>query len=1306
MPLLTPPQKTALVAAVAGTVVGVAALSWSVVQLKRHQQQASESAGVAPENWTKAQVATWLRDNGASKATIDLCLRFNLTGEILLQVTERDLYRMGVPLRDARVILAAVADLKESPVLLARTSLPSSSRQPSLARASSHPTPAQPAPGTTTSPVERFEAAWNALVRTCVLQSDDASPAEQQQRVVVYTSALLECFQALSPHEQATALALVSVEDNTSLHHPPAAAATTDIATSAAKADAGAETAALPADALRGVTQKLQPLHVMVDGFLEFLQSPELGAVSSDDFDELGARVAGQVKRVVRVCEQLPPEMGGPLLRKCEKVFEVLARRQSGEAAGTAAAAVAANVATAATAATPTASQRENGRAIMQGVLDLVKAVKDPALSELLPAQRVKALSSLVRRAEAIEALASGVVEDVARDEQILKIVQPVLQFLRDAVRVATDAAAAADSEAANGEGEVDEEAEREEGKGEEAAADAAQLNITSTDIPVIVETVQRIQETLQSAEFQHAPAEVRAQLCAVLMQRISALEDRTAGLPTPTRTAVRELLQNTKSVLAAVGNTAVAASEHAAADADGEAAAAADAEDGDTAEAGEGEEDAEAAMNDEVDEEADEGGAASAVANAVGIERYVEQLEKIFEFLTSEALEHAPADERVRMAVELMQRVDKIRGDIAGSPAEGPIAKELIEPLYDLLKNMTTSQAPSKQFLDITAPLRDVQELLNSAAFQQVPHTEKMRIARGIVPQLQRLTAAFSTLPPSERAAAEELVHPISEELLRIVRERPTAEVSAQSVLARLQGVMRTIQGAEFTAMTPAARSAWAAKAVAELERLDSDCVSLGPEGDALRPIVQRLEGQLRGLLAGDMAESQGGRSEGRESSAAKAAADAATITPNEAPNGDEDPRWATLRAMQTELAQAEKSGELISPARLQQMLNVLGAAAEVADMTDTQEHLLQNFGEGLRRQVETATAVPDGGDGEDSEGDDDALDSLRVSLQTLLDVAQEDGGASGAELSSIAAKTEELISMADEAGVRWREDAQCGRAVRSILEILQETGITGGQGISNQARAGDTAASAPSKVEEVLKATIQALADAPPTDKDGFTPFMRVLQLAQPAAEQMTNRELVLLKTLQEGVIEAMRRLPRPPHPIGELDGKDGSASEHRGEAEEEEKPEGEGEEKDDVDAVLDALLDMSFKLRDCAYTAEQLDEFEAIQHDLEELLTRAGVDSTEAMASVREQIRLQRNALRRAEGVDGEDGKEEEAGEEKETSPPSAGQAMGDAGVADAAQPREGTDAFNEDDDDDETANDETGKDGAAAEEENKL
>lgn len=1274
MPPLTPPQQTALVAAVAGAVVGAAALAWSVAHFKgRSHYSAIEAAHVAPENWTKAQVAAWLRENGVSKAAVALCLRFNLTGETLLQVAERDLYRMGVPLRDARIILAAVADLMESPVLRPRLSLPPSPRQSSVANASSRPPPPPPPPQATVpvtaaSPGERFEAAWNALMRTCVLQSGDASPTEQQQRAVVYTSALLECFQALSPREQATALALVAAAEDSAATAPAAVAAAATHQSSAVDTPSspatGAATAAPDAAAgvVREVEQKLQPLHAMLDGFLAFLQSPELNAVPTVDFEELSARVAGQVKRVVRVGEQLPPEMGGPLLRKCEKVFEALKRRhRAADAAST--------------------GEQENHAAVMQGLYDLISDVKDPATQELPPAQRAKVLAALLTRAEAMETLTSGAVTDVPRDAQAQKILQPVLQLLQVAVRTAAQEAAVDDESKAAAEAEAN-EAPTHDGDDEDGKADggreAEERSMTNADIPVVVETTQKIQKTLQSAEFQHAPAEVRAQLCAVLCQRISALEDRTAGLPGPTQSAVRELLRNTKAALAVVGNAAAATTAAASTNAAQEFNESAD----------EADDEAAADAESEAKEEAETEVPAAAVP-PVNVERCVEQLEKIFEFVTSEALEHAPADERRKMAAELMQRVDKIRDEVAGSPAEGPVVSELIEPLYDLLKNMASTQAPSRQFLEVTAPLRDVQGLLNSSTFEQVPHAEQMRIARGIVPQLQRLTAAFATLPASERAAAEELARPISEALLRIMRERSTSDVTPQNVLDRLQAVMRTIQGAEFTTMTPAGRSAWAAKAVAELRRLDDDCASLGPEGDALRPIVQRLEKQLKGLFAADGDEQSTATGEAAAEAAAEAQAE-----------GEEERVWATVRAMQAELTAAEDAGTPVPPARLQQMLSVLGDAAELGDITDEQESRLQVFGEALRQQVEGATAEPgdeagkeEDEEAQDAEGAGDALESLRVSLQTLLDVAQEDSDMSGAELLSIVAKTEELITMADEAGVKWREDAQCSRAVRSMFNILQESGNR------------RDAAASPSHVERVLQSSIDALAAAPPRSKKDFVPFMRVLQLTQPAAEQMTNRELELLKKLQEAVIAAMRCLPEPSHAAGEAAGAgvgaevpehadEGDGEEEAKEGGEEENEEEAEEDQDGVDAVLDALLDMSSKLRDGSYTAEQLDEFEAIKYNLEDLLTKAGVDPKEAVASVEEQIQLQREALRHAQdkGEDESHVKEEKEGE-GEASPLEA-VGMGGEAAAEAAEARDGTDVFNEDDEDD------AASDGAAA------
>ncbi|KPI87716.1 hypothetical protein ABL78_3189 [Leptomonas seymouri] len=1233
MPSMTSAQKTTLAAAVTAAVVGVTALTWSVVQLNR-SHRASESADVPPESWTKAQVAAWLHDNGVSKAASALCLRFNLTGEALLQVTERDLYRIGVPLRDARVVLAAVEGLKECPVLLAQASQAPTPRQPSLASVSSRQLATAAAPDNAASPGERFEAAWNALACACTLPSDDASMGVQQQRVVVHTSALLECFQALSPQEQATALALVAVSEGKAAV-PPIVPAETPVSPPVKTSAAGAGTASATS-AIREVEKKLQPLHAMVDGFLEFLQSPELSAVPADDFEELGARVAVQVKRVVRVCEQLPREMGHPLLRKCEKVFEALSRRQDAAVAST-------------------TDQLESRKTVMQALYEVITGIKDPAILELPPAQRVKALSALTKKAEAIEALASGAAADAPKDEQVLRVVQPLLRFLREAIQVsaetaATEAGGAVETEKAG----ADAAAKQQGGENEETE----EQQIANADITVILGTIQKIQETLQSVGFQHAPPQVRAQLCAALSQRISALEGRIESLPAPTRGAGQELLQSIKLVLAAVGNAAAACTNGAA---------------GQDAAADEKEEEEAVAENGGVGKTEAEGQAAAhkSPANSVNIERCLTQLEKIFDFLTSDALKDAPANERKMMAEELRQRVDRIRDEIKGDPAEDVIYRELVNPLYDILRKVVTMQPSSQEYLDITEPLRDIQELLNSASFVQLPHAEKMRVAREIVPQLQRLTATVASLPDSERDAAEELVHLVSEELLRIVRERPTTEVTAQSVLDRLQALMRTIQGAKFTTMTAAGRSAWASSTIAELQRLNEDCVALGTEGDALRPIVQRLEQQLRDLFLADSSAEE--KTTAKASTATTPTQKSATLAPQK--DGRQS-IFATVRAMLGELADADENMTPVASTRLQQMLSTLSEAAEMIVMTDVQENLLQDFGEELRKHVERATAIPGSGEGmvdagtEDEEAADDALDSLRVSLQTLLSLAQGDGGASGPELSSIAAKTEELVSMADEAGVKWREDAQCNSSVRSVLEILRQTGAADGRG-SRDAGVSAATAAAPSKVEEVLQSSIKALADAPPTSKEDFTPFMRVLQLAQSAAEQMTNRELVLLKTLQDSVIEAMHRLPEQPNSIGDGNGNNGVTPDQEVQNEQE------TEDRDDVDAVLDALLDMSCKLRDGTYTSEQLDEFERIQKDLKDLLTRAGIDSTEAMASVREQVRLQRKALHNAQGSDAEDSIDEEE------SPMRAAAVASEEAERDA-QPREEMGVFNEDDD----------------------
>ncbi|CBZ23765.1 conserved hypothetical protein [Leishmania mexicana MHOM/GT/2001/U1103] len=1196
MPPPPPSHAPVIVAAVAGAVAGAAALTWGVLRWHR-RQQGHEGTGTPTGTWTVQQVAAWLRENGVNKTSVAVCCRYKVDGDTLMRLTAHDLYNMGVPLRDARMIIAAVEDVRGSLVLLSSASPRSVSRRQSSL---SPRTPQLTAP----SAAEQFEAAWRALMRTCALPASGTSPAEQQQRLAVYTGTLLESFQVLTTSEQAAALSLVAEAEKVRVV-PPAIVSR--------EAQPGPADTEAPVDTsfpVQAVEEKLKPLHGMLDGFLDFLRSPDLDAVAPAEFEELGERVAAQVKRILRVAEQLPPKFSGPLLRKCDGVFEVLSIRQrtalgasGGEAVGKA--------------------------KLMQALRSVLSTVEDPMLRDLPAAQRAQALSSLAKRAEAIEAVAAGSVPGVPKDVEVLNMVQSLLRIIREAIRLS----------------EREAEADEEDKEGQAPAAEGA--GAVDGPIPVIVGTVQDIQGTLQSEAFQHAPSAVKVELCTTLLQRVAALEDNLGEVPSPAQAMVRDLLLNTKNVLAVVIAAAETEGD------DGGEDAPADDEKHEKAQDGDG--DAEATQAESEKRETQ-----SSDAN---IDAYVEQLEKIFDFLTSDALDQATMEERKKVAVKLRQRVEVIKADVAARDPQCTLITELIAPLQNLLSEMASNHNASREFLELTAPLSDVRRFLTSESFQQLPHAGKIRIARNIVPQLQELTSSFSSLPNSERTAAEELLRPINEVLLQLMRPHSLATGSAQEVLDRLQAVMRTIQGAEFTTMLPAERSAWAANTVADLGRLRDDCAALGAEGEALLPILERLRSQLRGLLPG---HTNAGGGEGRDDSGnAERSGDGCNGETQR--EQEEDPAhlvWTAARDMRAELLAAERAATPVPPERLQRMLHVMGEAAELPGMSARQEAELQQFGSLLRRQVEgvggkandASTSARVEGAEQDFDEATAALHAFRRSLQVLMDAVQDENAPTATELSVVASKTEELLASADATKINWRADSWCTGAVRIISEALQQLRGSGG---------GASRAKVPSKVEAVLQSSIAALIANPPSSMEDFEPYLRLLQLAQPSAEQMTNRELMLLKSLQESVIEAMRHLPDQLRQNGERN-RQGT----------------DDEDADSAQAVLDAPQEMPYKGREGS-SAEELDYSENAQQDLDHLLAGEGVTVEDAIEALREQVCLQPDALDSGEAGDAEE-VDRTGNEEDGVCVLQAETQHASKQTSDPLQP-ESTDAFNEDDDD---------------------
>ncbi|CAJ1029999.1 hypothetical protein, conserved [Leishmania lindenbergi] len=1200
-----------IVAAAAGVVAGTAVFAWGILHWDRRQQR-HEGPDSPDSSWTAQQVAAWLRENGVSKSSVMLCCRYRVDGDTLMRLTAQDLYYMSVPLRDARIILAAIEDVRNCPVILSSVLPRSVSRRrssPSL-RSAQLPVP---------SSAEQFEAAWRALVRTCTLPANNASPAEQQQRLAVYTGTLLESFQVLTVSEQAAALSLVAAAEKVRVF--PSGNMSREVHPAPLSTDTPADTSF----SMEAMEEKLKPLHGMLDGFLDFLRSPDLDAVAPAEFEELGERVAAQVKRVLRVAEQLPPELKSLLRRKCDDVFEALSNRQR-------------------TMPGASGSKAPDRATLMQALRNVLSVVEDPALRALPTAQRMQVLSSLAKKAEAIEAIVAGSVSHAPKDAEVLSTVQSLLRIIQEETRASQREAEADAQPAADEEGE------------EEKVPAAEDADATGGSISVIVATVQDVQATLQSEAFQCAPAAAKVELCTSLLQRVTALEDNLAALPPPAQAMVRDLLLNTKKVLAVMMATAESEGGHGAEDLPAEDEADEEEQDSDG--------DAEAAQAErEKSERAN---------SSTGIETSVAQLERIFDFLTSDSLGKATVRERQQVASKLLQRVEAIKLDVAAHDTQGTLIRELIGPLEELLFDMAGNHSASPEFLEITAPLRDVQLLLTSDSYRQLPRSEKLRIAGTVLPQLHQLTSSFSSLSDSERVAAEALVQPINEELLRLSRRCDLATGSAQEVLNRLQAVMRSIQGAEFTTMLPAERSSWATNTVAELDQLRDCCVTLGAKGEEVLPLIERLRNQLSGLLP-DRSDAEGGEGHG-DSCDGEHVSDGDNGEAQQKQEGKPaDLVWGAVRDSHAELLAAERTATSLPPERLKRMLRVMSEAAELQGMSAQQEAALQEFGNLLRRHVEAMTGQTNGGGGgakvADAESDCDegnaALHALRRSLQMLINEVHGENKATTAELSVVARKTEELISGADAANINWRGDSQCARAMRSILEALQQ--LRGSEDGASGARV-------PSKVESVLQSSLEGLIVNPPTSMEDFAPYIRVLELTQSSAEQLTNRELMQLKRLQEAVIKAMQQLPELPPPNREKNGL---------KADDEAEEGCNDEEVDRVEAVFDTLRQMSYKLREGPFSAEELDEFEKVQEDLARFLADEGVDVGDSIKAVREQIRLQREAL-----TNGEAGDEEElelAGNEEDDIDVLQSELQCAEQQTLGSLPAEGTDAFNEDDDD---------------------
>lgn len=1205
--------------AVAGGAMAVGLVAFTAVRLL-HRRLASveDFKDKNVSLWTPAEVEAWLCDIGAGRNTQRIFKVCNISGCTLLELTAKDLQRMGVLSRDARIILASLPDLQWDS---AATVEDKPSHTVPVAHVVARMTPVAAAV------LRNANDMFTALM---VPRSGIATPVggpNQGTRMVSHLYNLLNDFHALSTTEQTSLMVPLEQCLSTALRE-------TETNEGALLKDAAPVYNAIPPEMEAELRRKLQPLYSMVNSFSEFLASPELDSLPPAEFEELQERISVQIKRAMTVAQQLPVEVGGPLLQQCESIFGLLARRQR------------------------TKQQRDaepvpdvEPAFLMKKLGSITTRVKDSALQQLSPAERIVVFEGLVKEVMEVRATAAaGARANSTQDGRVIAVADGILSLLLEAVNISKQ-----EQEAGTAAVGVDTPHSAvnvlEEG-GKNGDTDATPLTPSgAAQLDSIATALQKMLLTLQSPAFLSAPADLQKKVAEGLLQRISAMQEEVSALPHTEQGVLSELLQNTREYLSRILRTTASSSV------DGVEARKAGVSEKQRAESNNQEDqnptNSDSAPEEEGEEEGGDGEGEEDVTEA-----YVEQLSRIFNFLTAEEFEKAEPSVQQKLAGRLLQLVIKIKEEVEEQDSMAWLLEELVIPLYTLLSNIAGSKEMSQQFKDISESLEYIHNFLQSPAFQGSTFAKKLQVACTVIPQLQQITSSFANLSPAERAAADELTRPINEILTQLSKSRDAATVDPRDILNRIHKIMCVVQEPSFIEMTPEERSDWVNAALKELATIGADCANAGPESQTLLSMVQKLTSELSQLSLSPKASS---------------------TTPEDDTDAAEEPRDDTgskgifekMRQMSTALDVAKGKGKQIPVEVIQEMLDVVQCASEEGPTTAAQESLLMRFVDQLKNSIESLQGAPENATATPT------INSVEDFKRGLIAILEQFTGGNSATRHDVQQATQlldRLLTAANCASVDWRSDEAAAKLVQTILVALQRT----------QEEEAKSSEASISNLCAVLSSAVESIKQHPPASRQELLPYASVLQLAQSAANQLEEPEMQLIRELQAEVLHAMQAIVAEPPGAEAID-----------------RPQ----------SLNDRLLEMSENLRDEVLSPEKLTSYETAFEQLSKTV-QGDPDYAEVISCIRQQIELQRllhqNTQEEEEESEEEEGSEEEEDTEDTSSINAAKKVANCTEKAEvkeqeneegehepipsmqacAADANGGGDAFNEDDDENET------------------
>ncbi|ORC93423.1 uncharacterized protein TM35_000013000 [Trypanosoma theileri] len=980
----------------------------------------------------------------------------------------------------------------------------------------------------------------------------------------------------------------------------------------------------VPPQAPSVLGEQLKTLHDMIDGFLRVLNSTGMDVLTDPQVILLRERIESQINHVLEVVQRLPPQYGEPLVIKCNMVLQKIHQTPSVESSMI-----------------PPQSQPQSSALLLAPTVkrlrDIFTFLRSSQLMEMNPPERLLCIEEMVKEVKEIQRSANSW-NDTRAVEVINQVSGNVVGVLEQ-IKILTQ------------------EEINESNGGRSEDAEESQEENTQMELPQIFASLQAVVQVLQSEEFARSSPPVQRQVVEELQMSLHRLRVQINRLPlnqaTATVTAMIERAQELLQSLSSMGPNTNGEEEQQ-----------------------EGEEEEEQEDNngdgddDDVQPRASSGNPLEAEWRENMLDEVVSELEKIFEYVNSEAFEMLSSVEKANMAQRELSRLLAIEERCARLGGLGQL-QDLVDPLKQILhleignKAEATAAAPTPLFLSISSHLRRMNGLMESEGFKNADLDKKRTAAQSIIPQLQKITATLSELPPHERVAIQKLIEPINDKLQKIAlpREENSGESSLdpQHLVAQVERVLAVVQSQEFRDASSKQRQRISSRLVKTLDYLEEECQKMGDVTLPLLPIVQRLRGQMEMFAQAvdaaeeeeeeennnsnnnnieesaegeeednddddddddddDVEEEKGEGKKRQETSVdTKDKETSEAFSNNESTPAEETEQrssvaserqklFSAVAEITAELGRSNQSNVQLSEEELQPLLGLLEMVDSVGVTTAMEKELRDEFEAQIK---EAAGEVNDTSEAEASNGEVQNLMQVFEALRERLSSLNLSSISDLLPLMNIAERT---LSNADQHNVPWRDSPV---AVGLIAEVLSRIQALQVQFTENQR---------PSELENILNEAAREVREHPPQNEDQLQPYLQMLSGVQNRVNSMSVGALDAFKNLQEAILEVTRAL---------RDDSRGSATLM----------------DDNGDPAALLLLEISNRLREGPFPDVVLDQYSLLLDRIESADTRESIH--EAVQAVREQLRLQQIGNRNNAEDEDEDDEEDDEEEEEEES-----------------------------------------------------